>query len=505
MKILAGASVRQNSKVLAAHLETMEWQTTSEDVQVDLCYVNDLDPDDEDYKEASDVLFNSGARVLNTNIHERPSGAEYVVASDTHHWQEPTFYWLAQQKQKLLDLAVEEEYDAVFLVDTDLLLSPDTLQSLIHAEVPIVSAVFWTSWNTGIAPLPQVWLQHPYGFDGSRIKEPDFLRRLQRRELLPVRGLGACTLIQTEALQSVCYWPYLEGLPTGGMWQGEDRTFCVRANNAHIPLFGDAWPDIAHIYRPEDIESIPDWMEYLSLPQPTTVTYGNYVNFTVEPLEEPALHGKKLHIRGRFGQLKILPEIEYDLMDLSVGQSCITRLHFPLYCWTRSSTVRTPDSAAWSLTSMEGSTVQRSLTCSGEPMAKIKYVSWIPFGFAGMAPCTCRIYIHKSMMDRTPEVRERLINHERVHVIQMYRTGYWVWLFRYLFNGRWRAIYELEAYASNIISIVGSGVVSIALANSYIDGVLDRYYPKWWPFNKGKPSRKQCQAILKSFIDAYYA
>ena len=138
-------------------------------------------------------------------------------------------------------------------------------------------------------------------------------------------------------------------------------------------------------------------------------------------------------------------------------------------------------------------------------MAKIKYVSWIPFGFAGMAPCTCRIYIHKSMMDRTPEVRERLINHERVHVIQMYRTGYWVWLFRYLFNGRWRAIYELEAYASNIISIVGSGVVSIALANSYIDGVLDRYYPKWWPFNKGKPSRKQCQAILKSFIDAYYA
>jgi hypothetical protein len=332
MRILAGACCRQNSTVLAAHLKTMQWQVTN-DVQVDLCYVNDLDVDDDDYKAASDILFNSGVRVLNTDVQTRPAGAEYVVASDTHHWNEPTFYWLAEQKQKLLDLAEKEDYDAVFLVDTDLLLEPDTLQSLINSEVPIVSAVFWTQWQQNTPPLPQVWLQHPYGFLGSRVKEPDFFRRLVRRELLPVKGLGACTLISVEAIKKkvAVYHPYLDGLPTGGMWQGEDRTFSVRANRAHLPLFADAWPDIFHVYRPEDISSIPHWLDYLQTDKPSSPTFGNFVNFTIEPLEEPALAGNKLHIRGRFGQIKMLPEIEYDLADLSVGNSALTKLHFPLW------------------------------------------------------------------------------------------------------------------------------------------------------------------------------
>jgi len=138
-------------------------------------------------------------------------------------------------------------------------------------------------------------------------------------------------------------------------------------------------------------------------------------------------------------------------------------------------------------------------------MTKIKYVAWIPNNFAGMAPFPCRIYIHKRMMDVEPDRRERLINHERVHIIQMYRHGYFTWLFRYTFNGRWRAIYELEAYATNIIAIVGAGIVYRSLSDFYIDKVLTRYYPRWWPFNKDKPTEAQARAILKSFIDYHYA
>ena len=107
-------------------------------------------------------------------------------------------------------------------------------------------------------------------------------------------------------------------------------------------------------------------------------------------------------------------------------------------------------------------------------MVKIKYVPWIPINFAGMAPFPCRIYIHKRMMERPAADRERLINHERVHIEQMWREGYWQWLFKYAFNGRWRAVYEFEAYSSNIMSFVGAGVVSSALADFYIDKVLTR-------------------------------
>ena len=137
-------------------------------------------------------------------------------------------------------------------------------------------------------------------------------------------------------------------------------------------------------------------------------------------------------------------------------------------------------------------------------MTKIKYVRWLPNNFAGMTPFPCRIYIRKKMLDRPFTDRARLINHERVHIKQMLRDGYWHWLWRYAFSGRWRAVYELEAYTSNILDIVGSGIVSSALAAYYIDKVLNRYYPRWWPFNKGKPTFEQAQAILKSFVDGYY-
>jgi hypothetical protein len=275
------------------------------------------------------VLYDSGVRVLTNDAKTRPAGAEYVVASDTHHWQEATFYWLAEQKQRILDLAREEEYDAVWLVDTDLLVEPGTLQSLIDAEKPIVSAVFWTAWQQGHAPLPQVWLQHPYGFAGWRIQEHEFFRRLSQRQLLRVLGLGACTLIRTETLEHVCYWPYLDGLPRFGMWQGEDRTFCVRANRAHIPLFADAWPDIFHVYRPEDREFIPNALDFLAEENPVAAEIGSLISAIIEPLEEPGLMNLKLHLRGRLGGLNILPEIEQDLLDLPVGEECITKLHFP--------------------------------------------------------------------------------------------------------------------------------------------------------------------------------
>jgi len=133
----------------------MKWQKVDAEVEIDLCYVNDLDPDEDDYKAASGVLFDSGVSVINTDIHERPAGAEYVVAEDTHHWQVATFEWLAQQKQRLLDKAKEEGYDAIWLVDTDLLCGPETLQSLIDTGKPIISGVFWTRWQQEKTPRLQ--------------------------------------------------------------------------------------------------------------------------------------------------------------------------------------------------------------------------------------------------------------------------------------------------------------------------------------------------------------
>ena len=339
MKILAGAVVRQHPEILAAHIKAMKWQEVSDDIQVDLVYVNDLDPDDPTYFESAGVLMDDpDIHALLTDLKERPAGAEYVVGEDTHHWNIATFQHLAQYKQRLLDYAKDHQYDAVWLVDTDLLPDPWTLQSLIDNNVPIVSACFWTQWNPSSPSLPQVWQRHPYHLDSVKMSEHEFFQRLNSRELFNVGGLGACTLIKTEVLDRVKYCPFIECLPTEGMWQGEDRHFCVYAQRNHIPLMVDAWPDVYHVYRHSYIPGIPSALEDLQSRSLPSADIGDFVAFTLEELESPNLAGMVLHIRGRLGQLKLLPELEIDLQDLAPGQDIITKVSFPV--WYESEQVR---------------------------------------------------------------------------------------------------------------------------------------------------------------------
>jgi len=332
MRILAGAAVRQNSAVLEAHLRTVKAQVLDDNVQVDIRYVNDLDVDDPDYKAARDVLLDDPDIVVhNTNVYQRPPGAEYGVNDATHVWQQPTFEYLGGLKDLLLQHAVANDYDAVWLVDTDLLVGPETLQSLINSERPVVSAVFWTAWSPGSPLMPQVWQRHPYELDGGRTKHAHvFLEKLSKRGLMHVGGLGACTLISVDAIKAgLTFNPPVQGLPTEGMWQGEDRHFCVKAQRLHIPLWADAWPDVFHVYRPSDRQHMDNILHDLKGRRKESVEIGDLVSFTVEPLTIPNLAGFKLHVRGRLGQLHLLPELEIDLQNMLVGDNILTELRYP--------------------------------------------------------------------------------------------------------------------------------------------------------------------------------
>ena len=258
----------------------------------------------------------------------KPEDAEYAVSAETHHWTKPTFAWLAEEKQHLLNRALEEGFDAIFLVDSDLVLGSETLTSLITANQPIVSAVFWTRWTPEAPPLPQVWMTHPYEFQGKGKEAHEFLDDIRSRRLTQVGGLGACTLIRAEALaKGVGFWPLLDGLPEDGMWQGEDRHFCVRAARLHIPLVADPWPEIFHIYRPEDVRRIPS----LNPPKEEAAKVGDLVSFILEPCEEPALAGQRTHVRGRLGAMKLLPGIEEALKVTPPGEDRFLSLRFPLW------------------------------------------------------------------------------------------------------------------------------------------------------------------------------
>lgn len=320
MRILLASVTNRDLSVLTPHLESVKNLRLPPKTTMELAYISDGLGAEE-----TTLLLDAGARVAAAL--PKPPNATYAVREERHDWSLPTFGWLAREKQRLLDLASEERYDGIFFVDSDLVLGPETLESLIYSQKDVVSAVFWTSWEPATPPLPQVWMRHPYEFSGRGVSADEFLQSLGEKSLRPVGGLGACTLIRSNVFEKVQWFPLVEGLPSHGMWQGEDRHFCVRAAQNHVGLWADAWPDIYHIYRPSDIrESYEFAAERVLRP-----SVGDWVSAVLEAVEEKELLGRREHVRGRLGALEVLPEIEEALSEMEVGDSKIVKLYFPVW------------------------------------------------------------------------------------------------------------------------------------------------------------------------------
>lgn len=321
MRILIASVTNRDASILTPHIESIKRLRTPKGVTFDLAYISDGLSDDN-----ARILLDAGARV--SEALPKPPEAIHDVGETTTEWSIPTFGWLAREKQRLLDLAAEEAYDGIFFVDSDLVLGEETLVSLVAAQKDVVSAVFWTKWQPDAPSLPQVWMRHPYEFDGRGQTADDFLRKLDGKALTRVGGLGACTLISASVFDRVRWFPLMEGLPTGGMWQGEDRHFCIHAERNHVELWADAWPDVFHIYRPSDVDHISDFAFGAHVFEPAV---GDWVSITLEALEERELFGFRAHLRGRLGALDVLPEIESALRGMYVGDSQVVKVSFPVW------------------------------------------------------------------------------------------------------------------------------------------------------------------------------
>ena len=319
MRILVASVSNAPEDVLRPHVESVLAQDLPPRTVIDLAYISDGLS-----SEAEKVLVDAGARISEA-LPKTPE-TTYAVSEETHHWSPPTFAWLAYEKQRLLALAKDERYDGVFFVDSDLVLGPETLASLIYAQKDVTSAVFWTRWTPKAPLLPQVWMRHPYEFDGRGLAADEFLRELEEKALIRVGGLGACTLIRARVFEKVEWFPLLEGLPEGGMWQGEDRSFCIKAERAHVELWADAWPDVFHLYRPSERKEFEEWSPPKRVQTPSV---GSWVSLVLEPIEEPALTRHREHLRGRLGALPVLPEIERTILGMRVGDARVVKMTFP--------------------------------------------------------------------------------------------------------------------------------------------------------------------------------
>lgn len=348
-RVLVGSVVRKPPAVVSALLRTLAWQRLRAPIDVSYHFITDFAPTDGFAADSvgllTDFIKNAkgdGNR-LEHNRNEQES--DYGDGLETRHWQASALHRVGALKNRLLQRVLSEGFDAVWLVDADVLCDPTTLQSLWDNDDAIVAGVYWTHWqrpnshSVGVVHAgPQVWLRHPYCLDGRGWTEADFRRALVRRGRVRVWGLGACTLIRAHAIAKGCNFSRIGDLPPGPMSDGEDRHFCWRADALHLPMYADAWPDIWHCYHPEDQNQIDRRLAQLQRVRPesevelggsTRASVGNLVSAKLTNLEQPDVPPE--YVRGRLGNLEVLPELQEAVASMDVGSTRLVRVHFPVH------------------------------------------------------------------------------------------------------------------------------------------------------------------------------
>ncbi|WP_425340030.1 glycosyltransferase family 2 protein, partial [Paenibacillus ihuae] len=260
-RVLVGSPIHQKPQILHEFLNSL-LRLRRDGVTLDFYFIDDNEDD-----AASELLRRfdpDGSEVFHqsSGFHDA-----YIRNDTTHFWNSDLVWKVAGFKNLMIRRAEAFGYDHLFLIDSDLILHPDTLHHLIRTEKDIISEIFWTQWQPGTLLQPQVWMHDEYNqweiLPGEKVGPEEinrrfqlFLSRLQQPGIYEVGGLGACTLISRRAIESgVSY----DRIPNISYW-GEDRHFCIRAAALGIPLYVDTHYPALHLYRDSDLAKVTDYI-----------------------------------------------------------------------------------------------------------------------------------------------------------------------------------------------------------------------------------------------------
>lgn len=268
LKILIGSPIKQDSDILIHFLYSLENLEKSDEVQVNYLFFDDND-DMTSKKLLKKFSTNREVSIIETN-----NKYEYIKDDLTHYWTSNNVQHVSWMKNHILNYSKDNDFDYVFLIDSDLVLHPKTLVSLLNANKDIISNIFWTKWTPDAIEMPQVWMQDEYQLFNKedihtlsesemKLKSLEFILKLKVPGIYKVGGLGACTLISKKVINAGVNFNKIHNVS----YAGEDRHFCIRAAVLGFSMYVETTYPAYHIYRKENLEEVEQWKSKNSFKQ----------------------------------------------------------------------------------------------------------------------------------------------------------------------------------------------------------------------------------------------
>lgn len=258
-KLLIASPIKQRSEVLKLFLKSIRRQKIESNYEVHYYFIDDNN-DSESKKEL--VAFETELDNVYLKAGDIELEQQYVTSEYTHYWTNSLVWKVAKFKNSILKYALENDFEYVFLIDSDILMHPQTINNLMSKNKEIISEIFWTKWTPNSSELPQVWCHDHYiqfeinelesleqlSENDITLRTLEFINKIKEPGVYEVGGLGACTLIHKSAIEKGVNFDKVKNIT---FW-GEDRHFCIRASVLGIGLYVDTNFPAFHIYRESD-------------------------------------------------------------------------------------------------------------------------------------------------------------------------------------------------------------------------------------------------------------
>ena len=227
-RILITAPLRQDPRYFDEYRESVDKLIIPEGCEVKTFYVIN------NCEEIFSHLYPHDAFIIRDNPNE------YIKTAGDHVWGDNNIQKVAYFRNLTIQYALDQGFDYWWSVDTDIVLHPMTLKTLLDADKDIVSEIFWSK-DPGGYEWCNAWMRDKYSGTEPKFKTPG---------LYQVGMTGACTLVKRKVLEAGVNYDFLPNL---SIW-GEDRHFSIRAAAHRFELWVDTHYPATHLFTEREYQ-----------------------------------------------------------------------------------------------------------------------------------------------------------------------------------------------------------------------------------------------------------
>ena len=222
-KILITAPLRQEPDVFDAYQDGLDRLEIPEDTMVSRFFVvNDCAEVLPHIREATYIVTNTGEA--------------YEKTHNDHLWTLDLMWKMGELRNRTIREMLSGGFDYWLSIDTDIVVDPKTLKTLMAADKDIVSEIFWTQ-----APNGRYWCNAWMTDQSAGMPE-----EWRKPGLYRCGMTGALTLVKRKVFEAGVDYSRIPNIHTA--LRGEDRHFCVRAACAGFELWIDSHCPARHLY-----------------------------------------------------------------------------------------------------------------------------------------------------------------------------------------------------------------------------------------------------------------